>query len=119
MSKLRKVGLVLAPVACVALAAAGAGAVQAKGDVNDDGAVDQLDVMLLQKHLIGAITLAPGAGGPQDAADVAPFVPDVTLGDGALDVADLAVLAHAIGEADLDGDGLSADFENEAGTSPL
>lgn len=88
----------------------------APGDLNRDGLYDIRDVVLLEGHLGGALSLDAEQ---QAAADVAPLVVSGAHGDGSVDVGDLVVLKRAVADPDLDGDGLSAVFETMHGFSPF
>lgn len=77
--------LLAAAVAVTALTAGNAHAFHGKGDLNGDGGVDYLDVVLLQRHLT-ALEVLPETD--QDAADLD--------GSGSLTVTDLSLLIRRI-----------------------
>ena len=67
----------------------------ALGDVNLDGSVDTADVLLLERHLRGEITLGYAA---LEAADVAPVVDGMASPDDQVNLGDLAVLSRFVHE---------------------
>jgi len=89
----------------------------APGDLNDDGIHDVRDLVLLEGHLRGTLSLdTEGLA----AADVAPLALSQPIaGDALVDVADLTVLHRLVAGEDIDGDGLSTAFEIASGFSPL
>jgi hypothetical protein len=79
------------PVLEVVVTAAGGGA----GDVNGDGCVDILDLIMVVDHIVGRDSLT---GGEFDRADVAPWVTGDPLptGDNLVNVQDLSVIQNII-----------------------
>ena len=65
------------------------GALNTRGDVNDDGLTDLLDLVLAVDHVIGKIVLPAGLA---ERIDLYPF----PTGDGSADVRDLTILVRAI-----------------------
>lgn len=114
MRRIGRVGLVVCLLLFLGARAAFA---IAPGDINDDGAWDARDALLLERYLQGEATL----GAAQlEAADVAPLgLTGPTAGNDTVDAGDLVVLLRLVGDDDLDGDGLSAAFEVANGFSPL
>ena len=101
-------------VAAVVVAGMAAGTVLAvpiKGDVTLDGVVDSRDVLLLQRYLKGEVTSL--TADQLDAANVAPiFDCGASVGDTAVDTADLTILLRGVSGADVDGDAVTAAIEN-------
>jgi hypothetical protein len=99
----------------VALPAAVQGGV--KGDLNDDGAVDLGDAVILVRVVSGDFD--PSSLDPEDVADVAPIISAVSCGDGNIDLADALLMLRALEGNDVDTDGLATQGENAIGTSPF
>jgi len=90
----------------------------ARGDVREDGALDAGDELLILRALRGETTLSATQ---REAADLAPFsvASGEPVGDGAVGVEDLAVLARVLANQDVDGDGLAPGVERGLGLWPL
>ncbi len=107
-----RVGFAVFAWFAVVMLVPGVSSAELKGDVNQDGAIDFRDVV--------AATPSLKASPPEDipAADVSP-PGNPEAGDGQIKVDDIVVLMGGVTQEDYDGDGLSLDEENAAGTSPL
>ncbi len=65
----------------------------ADGDINDDGSVNVVDVLLIQRHLLGEIDLTSAQ---QGRADVAPLLAGVPASNGQLDLGDMLVIQRKV-----------------------
>lgn len=87
------------------------------GDFNGDGEIDIRDLIGLQQHLRGEVTLS---GDAFTRADVAPLGDSAqSPGDGVLDAADMILHLRALRGDDVDADGLTLSCEIASGTSPF